>query len=193
VRRNPEVSHDLLRDKAALLNELRAVQAAGDVLGVGLALDHKDAVGAALGPQALKLALARRLGHAGLDLQQSGRARNTPGVGHLEEAQGVLDQFVGEAEDIGGLGDRALRRSLHRARIWPGERVDAVGLAGASLASTRTLDLNDGVTGALQVLGEAGALDTEDELVRVTEALGPALQLDIAGRGGSGGRPTFYV
>jgi len=45
------------------------------------------------------------------------------------------------------------------------------------------------VTGSLQVLTQpsapaAGTLDTEDELVRVANALGPTLQLQVAGGGG---------
>jgi hypothetical protein len=68
------------------------------------------------------------------------------------------------------------------------QRVDAVGLAGASLPSPRTLDLDDAVTGALQVLAQAGApaasaLDAEDQPLRATETLGPSLQLRVAGRG----------
>jgi hypothetical protein len=66
------------------------------------------------------------------------------------------------------------------------KRVDAIGLAGASLASTRTFDLDDGVTGALQVLAEAGAptaraFDPEDERLLLVPALGLALQLGVAG------------
>jgi hypothetical protein len=70
------------------------------------------------------------------------------------------------------------------------ERIDAVGLASATLRSTRTLDLDDGETGALQVPTKAGApaagapaagaLDAEDEPLRLAQALGPALQLSGA-------------
>jgi hypothetical protein len=75
----------------------------------------------------------------------------------------------------------AAERALGR-----GERVDAIGLAGASLAATRTLDLDDGVAGALQVLAQAGApaartFDPEDQRLLLAEALGPALQLGVAG------------
>ena len=66
------------------------------------------------------------------------------------------------------------------------ERVDAVWLPHAALRPPRTLDLDDGVAGASEVLADTGApaagyLDAEHEPVQVPLALGPLLQLDIAG------------
>lgn len=56
----------------------------------------------------------------------------------------------------------------------------------AALRPPRTFDLKDGVTGVLELLAEpgapaAGSLDAEHEPIRVIVALGPLLELGIAG------------
>jgi hypothetical protein len=66
-----------------------------------------------------------------------------------------------------------------------GQRVDAVRLAAATVASARPLDLDHRVSAVLQLLAQArapaaNALDTEHDLVPGRGALGPALQLGVA-------------
>jgi hypothetical protein len=119
------------------------------------------------------------------------------GSGHVERLELVeqprafrdrlspdLQQCPQRGESPAAAGGRELLADEHV--LGRGERVDAVGLPGAALRPPRTFDLDHGVAGALQVFAEtgapaAGSLDAEHELIQVAVALGPALQLGIAG------------